>query len=63
VILVQGDESSACVGNPGSDRVRSSSARNMFDELLHQSFSFSVDFARFFLRSLLSSKSCFRAAF
>jgi len=27
VILVQGDESSACVGNPGSDRVRSSSAQ------------------------------------
>jgi len=27
VILVQGDESSACVGNPNSDRVRSSSAQ------------------------------------
>ena len=39
------------------------SARKVFDELLLQSFLFFVDFARFFLGSLLSSKSCFRAAF
>jgi len=39
------------------------SARKVFDELLHQSFLFLLILLVFFLRSLLSSKSCFRVAF